>query len=217
MRVLVTEDEELLADLIARGLRRAAIAVDVAYDGDSALERLTVNDYDVLVLDRDLPGTHGDDVCQAVVAGRLRTRILMLTAAGTVPERVAGLRLGADDYLPKPFEFAELLARVQALGRRAAPAVPPVLEKHGIVLDNARRQVTRDGEYIRLAHKEFAVLATLMAADGTVVSAEELLERVWDENIDPFSNTVRVTMSKLRAKLGDPQVIRTVPGSGYLI
>ncbi|MFF7248791.1 response regulator transcription factor [Embleya sp. NPDC008237] len=217
MRVLVTEDEELLADLVARGLRRAAIAVDVAYDGDSALERLAVNDYDVLVLDRDLPGTHGDDVCRAVVAGRMRTRILMLTAAGTVPERVAGLRLGADDYLPKPFEFAELLARVQALGRRAMPAVPPVLRKHGIVLDNARRQVTRNGEYIRLAHKEFAVLATLMAADGTVVSAEELLERVWDENIDPFSNTVRVTMSKLRAKLGDPQVIRTVPGSGYLI
>ncbi|MGW1997573.1 response regulator transcription factor [Embleya sp. NPDC001921] len=217
MRVLVTEDEELLADLIARGLRRAAIAVDVAYDGDSALERLMVNDYDVLVLDRDLPGTHGDAVCQAVVAGRLRTRILMLTAAGTVPERVAGLRLGADDYLPKPFEFAELLARVQALGRRATPAVPPVLEKHGIVLDSARRQVTRNGEYVRLAHKEFAVLATLMAADGAVVSAEELLERVWDENIDPFSNTVRVTMSKLRAKLGDPQVIRTVPGSGYRI
>ncbi|OPC84772.1 DNA-binding response regulator [Embleya scabrispora] len=217
MRVLVTEDEELLADLVARGLRRAAIAVDVAYDGESALERLAVNDYDVLVLDRDLPGTHGDEVCRRVVAGRLRTRILMLTAAGTVPERVAGLRLGADDYLPKPFEFAELLARVQALGRRAAPAVPPVLEKHGIVLDSARRQVTRNGEYVRLAHKEFAVLATLMAADGAVVSAEELLERVWDENIDPFSNTVRVTMSKLRAKLGDPQVIRTVPGSGYLI
>ncbi|MFE3204531.1 response regulator transcription factor [Embleya sp. NPDC055664] len=217
MRVLVTEDEELLADLVARGLRRAAIAVDVAYDGESALERLAVNDYDVLVLDRDLPGTHGDEVCRRVVAGRLRTRILMLTAAGTVPERVAGLRLGADDYLPKPFEFAELLARVQALGRRATPAVPPVLEKHGIVLDSARRQVTRDGEYVRLAHKEFAVLATLMAADGAVVSAEELLERVWDENIDPFSNTVRVTMSKLRAKLGDPQVIRTVPGSGYLI
>ncbi|MFE5328714.1 response regulator transcription factor [Embleya sp. NPDC056575] len=217
MRVLVTEDEELLADLVARGLRRAAIAVDVAYDGESALERLAVNDYDVLVLDRDLPGTHGDEVCRRVVAGRLRTRILMLTAAGTVPERVAGLRLGADDYLPKPFEFAELLARVQALGRRATPAVPPVLEKHGIVLDSARRQVTRDGEYVRLAHKEFAVLATLMAADGAVVSAEELLERVWDENIDPFSNTVRVTMSKLRAKLGDPQVIRTVPGAGYLI
>ncbi|GCE01941.1 response regulator transcription factor [Embleya hyalina] len=217
MRVLVTEDEELLADLVARGLRRAAIAVDVAYDGESALERLAVNDYDVLVLDRDLPGTHGDEVCQRVVAGRLRTRILMLTAAGTVPERVAGLRLGADDYLPKPFEFAELLARVQALGRRATPAVPPVLEKHGIVLDSARRQVTRNGEYVRLAHKEFAVLATLMAADGAVVSAEELLERVWDENIDPFSNTVRVTMSKLRAKLGDPQVIRTVPGAGYLI
>ncbi|MFI1580371.1 response regulator transcription factor [Embleya sp. NPDC020630] len=217
MRVLVTEDEELLADLVARGLRRAAIAVDVAYDGESALERLAVNDYDVLVLDRDLPGTHGDEVCRRVVAGRLRTRILMLTAAGTVPERVAGLRLGADDYLPKPFEFAELLARVQALGRRATPAVPPVLEKHGIVLDSARRQVTRNGEYVRLAHKEFAVLATLMAADGAVVSAEELLERVWDENIDPFSNTVRVTMSKLRAKLGDPQVIRTVPGAGYLI
>ncbi|WP_406279776.1 response regulator transcription factor [Embleya sp. NBC_00896] len=217
MRVLVTEDEKLLADLVARGLRRAAIAVDVAYDGDSALERLAVNDYDVLVLDRDLPGTHGDDVCRSVVAANLRTRILMLTAAGTVPERVAGLRLGADDYLPKPFEFAELLARVQALGRRATPAVPPVLVKYGIVLDIARRQVTRDGEYIRLAHKEFAVLATLMAADGTVVSAEHLLERVWDENIDPFSNTVRVTMSKLRAKLGDPQIIRTIPGSGYLI
>lgn len=213
----MTEDEKLLADLVARGLRRAAIAVDVAYDGDSALERLAVNDYDVLVLDRDLPGTHGDDVCRSVVAANLRTRILMLTAAGTVPERVAGLRLGADDYLPKPFEFAELLARVQALGRRATPAVPPVLVKYGIVLDIARRQVTRDGEYIRLAHKEFAVLATLMAADGTVVSAEHLLERVWDENIDPFSNTVRVTMSKLRAKLGDPQIIRTIPGSGYLI
>jgi DNA-binding response OmpR family regulator len=213
----VTEDEELLADLVARGLRRAAMAVDVAYDGDSALERLAVNDYDVLVLDRDLPGTHGDDVCRAVVARASRTRILMLTAARTVPERVAGLRLGADDYLPKPFEFAELLARVQALGRRATPALPPVLVKHGITLDTARRQVVRDGEYIRLAHKEFAVLATLMAADGAVVSAEDLLERVWDENIDPFSNTVRVTMSKLRAKLGEPPVIRTIPGSGYLI
>ena len=217
MRVLVTEDEELLAELIARGLRRAAIAVDIAHDGDGALERLAVNDYDVVVLDRDLPGTHGDDVCRWVVAEASRTRVLMLTASRTVPERVAGLRLGADDYLTKPFDFAELLARVQALGRRAGPAIPPVLEKHGIRLDPARRQVTRDGEFIRLAHKEFAVLATLLAADGTVVSAEALLERVWDENIDPFSHTVRVTMSKLRAKLGEPQVIRTVQGSGYLI
>ncbi|MET7803467.1 response regulator transcription factor [Micromonospora chersina] len=217
MRVLVVEDETLLADSIAEWLRREAFAVDVAYDGDAALERLGVTDYDVVVLDRDLPVVHGDDVCRAVVDSGAETRVLMLTAAAAVRERVAGLALGADDYLVKPFALVELSARVHALARRARPAVPPRLSRAGIVVDPARREVYRDGRYVALSRKEFAVLAELVRAGGAVVSAEELLDRVWDEHIDPFTNVVRVTMMKLRRKLGDPQVVETVPGVGYQI
>ncbi|MFC7550370.1 response regulator transcription factor [Plantactinospora sp. GCM10030261] len=217
MRVLVVEDESLLADAIAEWLRREAFAVDVAYDGDMALERLGVNEYDIVVLDRDLPVVPGDDVCRAIVDGGGQTRVLMLTAAAAIRERVAGLSLGADDYLTKPFALAELSARVHALGRRARPATPPELARGGIVVDPGRREVTRDGRFVALSRKEFAVLFELMRADGSVVSAEELLERAWDENIDPFTNVVRVTVMKLRRKLGDPQVIETVPGVGYQI
>ncbi|MDG4775198.1 MULTISPECIES: response regulator transcription factor [Micromonosporaceae] len=216
MRVLVAEDETLLADAIAEWLRREALAVDVAYDGDAALERLGVNAYDVLVLDRDLPVVHGDDVCRAVVDSGSGTRVLMLTAASAVRDRVAGLQLGADDYLVKPFAMVELSARVQALVRRPHP-LPPKLARAGIVLDPARREVYRDDRYVPLSRKEFAVLAELLRADGAVLSAEDLLERAWDEHIDPFTNVVRVTMMKLRRKLGDPPLILTVPGVGYQI
>ncbi|ACY97269.1 MULTISPECIES: response regulator transcription factor [Thermomonospora] len=215
MRVLVVEDERVLADAIATGLRRQAHAVDVAYDGAGALERTSVNEYDVVVLDRDLPKVHGDDVCRDLAGRRYPARILMLTAAGDLEDRVAGLNLGADDYLAKPFAFAELVARVQALGRRAAPPLPPVLERAGITLDPARREVHRDGRPIELTRKEFAVLEVLMRAEGAVVSSERLLEKAWDEHIDPFTNVVRVTMMTLRKKLGEPQVIETVPGVGY--
>lgn len=215
--MLVAEDERVLADSIAEGLRAEALAVDVAYDGEAALERLSVNAYDVLVLDRDLPLVHGDEVCRSVVAGGGLVRVLMLTAAAGIRDRVAGLSLGADDYLPKPFAFEELVARVHALGRRARPADPPMLERAGVRLEWAHRQVFRDGRYVPLARKEFGVLAELLRARGAVVSAEDLLEKVWDEHIDPFTNTVRTTMMKLRKKLGEPQVIETVPGSGYRI
>jgi DNA-binding response OmpR family regulator len=215
MRILVVEDERVLADAVGEWLRREAFAVDIAYDGDAALERLAVNDYDVVVLDRDLPVVHGDDVCRAIVDSGLSTRVLMLTAAASVRERVAGLSLGADDYLPKPFAFVELSARVHALLRRTRPAAPPVLERAGITLDPARHEVFRDGRHIPLARKEFAVLAELMRADGAVVSAEGLLERAWDEHVDPFTNVVRVTVMKLRRKLGEPGVIETVAGVGY--
>ncbi|MDG4822198.1 response regulator transcription factor [Asanoa sp. WMMD1127] len=217
MRVLVVEDERLLADAVGEGLRREALAVDVVYDGDAALERLGVNEYDVLVLDRDLPVVHGDDVCRAVVASGAHTRVLMLTAAVDVADRVAGLGLGADDYLPKPFAFAELVARVRALGRRARPAAPPLLCRAGLELDPGRRAVTRDGRSLALSRKEFAVLEELLRADGAVVSAEQLLERAWDEHIDPFTNVLRVTVMTLRRKLGEPQVVLTVPGVGYQI
>jgi DNA-binding response OmpR family regulator len=217
MRVLVVEDERLLADAVVEGLRREALAVDVAYDGDAALERLGVNEYDVLVLDRDLPVVHGDDVCRAVVGSGAATRVLMLTAAGEIADRVAGLGLGADDYLPKPFAFAELVARVRALGRRARPATPPLLTRAGVEVDPARREVRRDGRPVALSRKEFAVLEELLRADGAVVSAEQLLERAWDEHIDPFTNVLRVTVMTLRRKLGDPQVIETVAGVGYQI
>jgi DNA-binding response OmpR family regulator len=215
LRVLVVEDEQVLADAIATGLRREAMAVDVAYDGAGALERTSVNDYDVVVLDRDLPRVHGDDVCQTLVKDGTAARILMLTAAGELDDKVTGLSLGADDYLAKPFAFAELAARVRALGRRSTPPLPPVLEGSGIRLDPNRREVSRDGEPILLTNKEFAVLEVLMRAQGTVVSAEQLLEKAWDEYIDPFTNVVRVTMMTLRRKLGDPQVIETVAGAGY--
>jgi DNA-binding response OmpR family regulator len=217
VRILVVEDERILADAIAEWLRREAFAVDVVGDGDAALERLGVNDYDVLVLDRDIPVVHGDDVCRAVVESRVDTRVLMLTAAAAVRDRVAGLALGADDYLPKPFAFTELSARVHALLRRARPASPPVLDRAGIRLDPARREVSRDGRPIPLANKEFALLTELMLASGAVVSSERLLEKVWDEHIDPFTNVVRVTTMKLRRKLGDPPVVETVPGVGYRI
>ena len=215
--MLVVEDEELLADAIAEGLRREALAVDVVYDGDAALERLGVHEYDVLVLDRDLPVVHGDDVCRAVIESGVETRVLMLTAAAEVADRVSGLGLGADDYLPKPFAFVELVARVRALGRRARPAAPPVLERAGIRLDPARREVYRDGHFVPLSRKEFAVLEELLRADGAVVSVEQLLEKAWDEHIDPFTNVVRVTVMTLRRKLGEPQVVQTVPGVGYQV
>jgi DNA-binding response OmpR family regulator len=215
--VLVVEDERLLADTLAEGLRRQAMAVDVAYDGDQALQRLAVNDYDVVVLDRDLPIISGDQVCTTLVEAGVTTRILMLTAATAVTQRVAGLGLGADDYLTKPFAFAELAARIQALGRRARPATPPVLERAGIRLDPHRRTVTRDGHPVELSRKEFAVLAELLRAEGGVVSAEQLLEKAWDEHADPFTGIVRFTIMMLRRKLGDPPVIQTLPGSGYRI
>ncbi len=215
VRVLVVEDEEVLADAIARGLRREGMAVDIAYDGGAALEKAAVNRYDVVVLDRDLPGVHGDDVCRALNDDA--ARVLMLTASGTVDDRVQGLRLGADDYLGKPFAFAELVARIEALARRVEPAVRPVLSRNGVSLDVSRREVTRDGRPVRLTRKEFGVLHVLLAADGAVVATEELLERVWDEHADPFTNTVRVTVMNLRRKLGEPPVVETVIGVGYRI
>jgi DNA-binding response OmpR family regulator len=217
MRILVVEDEALLADAVAEWLRGDAHAVDVAYDGAAALERIGVNDYDVVVLDRDLPVVHGDQVCRALVAGDWSVRVLMLTAAGEIDDRVAGLALGADDYLPKPFAFAELAARVVALGRRARPAAPPVLQRAGIRLDPHRREVYRNGRYVPLSRKEFAVLAELLRADGGVVSAEQLLEKAWDEHADPFTHAVRMTVLKLRRKLGDPPVVVTDAGVGYRI
>ena len=217
MRVLVVEDFEVLAAAIGTGLRREGMAVDVALDGDDALEHLAVTRYDVVVLDRDLPGTHGDEVCRRIVAGGTGSRVLMLTAAAAVRERVEGLGLGADDYLPKPFDFAELVARVRALGRRSAIAVPPVLEGGGITLDPGRRIVFRDGRRLELSPKEFAVLECLLAASGRVVSAEELLERAWDEAADPFTTAVKTTIRRLRARLGDPPVIHTVREGGYRI
>ncbi|WP_117212447.1 response regulator transcription factor [Allorhizocola rhizosphaerae] len=217
MRVLVVEDEKLLAHTITEGLRQESLAVDVVHDGQAALDRLNVNAYDVVVLDRDLPVVHGDEVCRRVLESGRDTRVLMLTAAGTVDDRVAGLSLGADDYLPKPFAFTELLARIRALGRRARPASPPVLKRAGISLDTGRREVFRDGRYISLSRKEFAVLEELLRAGGDVVTMEELLERAWDENIDPFTNVARVTVMTLRRKLGEPPVILTAPGSGYQI
>ncbi len=217
MRILVVEDDNELADAIAAGLRRDQFAVDVAYDGSSGLEQALANDYDVVVLDRDLPGVHGDDVCAEIIAAARRSRVLMLTAAATVEDRVDGLDIGADDYLPKPFAFAELVARCRALVRRAQPAIPPLLVRAGLTLDSARRCASRAGQRLDLGPKEFAVLEVLLAAQGRVVSAEELLERVWDEAADPFSTAVKVTMSRLRRKLGDPPLIETVSQAGYRI
>ncbi|MEV4619020.1 response regulator transcription factor [Asanoa sp. NPDC049573] len=215
MRVLVVEDHELLAQTIGAGLRRAGIAVDVVTDGGAALERLDVTPYDVLVLDRDLPTVSGDEVCRQVAARGLAARVLMLTAAGTLAERVHGLDLGADDYLTKPFDFPELLARVRALGRRSVPPVPPVLRCADVELDPARRTVTRGGRPVALTPKEFAVLAHLLARPGLVVSAEELLDHVWDEAANPFTTTVKTTLGRLRAKLGEPSIITTVREGGY--
>jgi len=215
VRVLVADDERMLADTVAEGLRRLSMAVDVVYDGDAALERLGVNRYDVVVLDRDMPGSSGDEVCRQIAASDAGTRVLLLTAAAGIRQRVEGLGLGADDYLTKPFAFAELVARLQALSRRSAPALPPVLEQDGIVLDVTRHTAARDGLTLSLSPKEYAVLHVLMRADGRVVSAEDLLEQAWDENADPFTNTVRTTVMTLRRKLGDPPIIQTVPRVGY--
>ena len=216
MRVLVAEDHPRLAETVAKVLRREGIAVDVAFDGQEALNRASLVAYDVVVLDRDLPAVHGDEVCRKLVdAGG--SAVLMLTAAGTVEERVEGLGLGADDYLPKPFHIAELVARVRALARRSRRSLPPTLVHGDLALDSAHRSVTRAGELVPLSPKEFAVLEVLLGAQGTVVSTEELLERAWDDAVDPFSNVVRMTMSRLRAKLGDPPVIQTVTPVGYRI
>jgi DNA-binding response OmpR family regulator len=217
MRVLVIEDDEEMAETVAIGLRRAQLAVDVAFDGSSGLERALLNDYDVIVLDRDLPGRPGDDVCAELIAGGCRSRVLMLTAAATVDDLVDGLGIGADDYLPKPFDFPVLVARIGALVRRAQPALPPVLRRADLAVDTAQRRAWRADQALDLAPKEFGVLELLLVAQGRTVSAEELLERVWDEHADPFTNAVKITVSRLRAKLGDPPLIETVAKSGYRI
>ena len=215
MRVLLVEDEEVLAAAIARGLRGQGLAVDVSYQGGDALAKLEVNRYDVVVLDRDLPGVPGDEVCRVLAGQGSPPRILMLTALGSVDDRIDGLTLGADDYLAKPFAFGELVARIRALARRSRDALPPVLERGDVRLDPARREAARGGHFLHLTRKEFGVLEVLLAADGAVVSAEDLLERVWDEHTDPFTNTVRVTIMNLRRKLGRPPLIETVVGVGY--
>jgi two-component system, OmpR family, response regulator VanR len=215
MRVLIAEDEPRVAAALARGLRREGMAVDVATDGEAALYKARVHPYDVMVLDRDLPELHGDDVCRAVTSELPATKVLMLTAARSTDALVEGLALGADDYLPKPFRFAELVARLRALGRRRGEALPPLLRAHGVELDPGRRVATRDGVPLELTPKEFAVLEALLAARGRVVAPEELAESVWDEQLDPLSNTIRMTVMTLRRKLGEPPLIETVRGSGY--
>jgi len=217
MRVLLVEDHVKLATTVAGALRRAGIAVDLAFDGQDGLDHVIAADYDVIVLDRDLPRVHGDDVCRSLVSDGCQSRILMLTAASTIEDRVDGLRIGADDYLPKPFAMAELAARIQALARRTRPALPPVLVHGDLRLDSAHRVATRNGQRLDLRPKEFAVLELLLGAQGAVVSVDELIEKVWDETADPFSSIVRVTVFRLRAKLGDPPVIETVSPEGYRI
>jgi DNA-binding response OmpR family regulator len=217
MRVLVVEDDGELADAIAAGLRQEHMAVDIANDGAAGLDRALFTDYDVIVLDRDLPGRHGDEVCAELVKAGCRSRVLILTASATIEDRVGGLSLGADDYLPKPFAFAEFVARLRALMRRNQPALAPVLENSDLRLDPARRTATRAGRPLDLGPKEFGVLELLLAAQGRVVSAEELLERVWDEMADPFTSAVKVTVSRLRRKLGEPPVIETMAQAGYRI
>jgi DNA-binding response OmpR family regulator len=215
MRVLVIEDDEELAEIVGATLRREQMAVDVAFDGATGLERALEHDYDVVVLDRDLPGVHGDQICAQLVSSGRRCRVLMLTAAATTEDLVVGLALGADDYIAKPFDLAELVARVGALVRRAQPVLPPVLRHGDLELDTARRRASRAGRLLELSAKELGVLELLLAAGGRVVSSEELLERVWDENADPFSQAVKTTVSRLRAKLGDPPLIETVVHAGY--
>ena len=217
MRILVAEDERRLAGAIARGLRREGMAVDITHDGASALFKARVVPYDVVVLDRDLPEMHGDEVCRRLSDSERETKVLMLTAADGIDDVVDGLALGADDYLPKPFQWKELVARIRALARRAGPARPAVLRRGDVVLDPARHTVTRAGVDVDLTPKEFGVLEALMAADGAAVSVEDLLHRVWDEHADPFTNTVRMTIMTLRRKLGDPPVLETVMGAGYRI
>jgi two-component system, OmpR family, response regulator VanR len=215
LRVLIVEDEPYMADAIRDGLRLEAIAADIAGDGDAALELLSVNPYDIAVLDRDIPGPSGDDVAKWVVDSGSGTAILMLTAADRLDDKASGFELGADDYLTKPFELRELVLRLRALDRRRGHHRPPVREVAGLRLDPFRREVYRDGRYVALTRKQFAVLDVLLAAEGGVVSAEELLERAWDENTDPFTNAVRITVSALRKRLGQPWLIATVPGVGY--
>jgi DNA-binding response OmpR family regulator len=217
MRVLVVEDHAKLAMTMATGLRQVGMAVDVVFDGHDALAHLAATTYDVVVLDRDIPGVHGDDVCKALVAEGSTSRVLMLTAAGAVEKRVEGLGIGADDYLAKPCDFSELVARIRALVRRPGTSLPPTLVHGDLVLDPSRRVAIRGGRTLSLNPKEFAVLEILLAAPGVVVSAEEILERVWDDAADPFSQAVRTTISRLRAKIGDPAVIETVPRVGYRI
>jgi two-component system response regulator VanR len=217
MRILVAEDEPRIAAAVARGLRREGMAVDVAPDGAAALYKARVNPYDVVVLDRDLPEVHGDEVCRTLSVEQPRTKVLMLTAARSTDELVQGLSLGADDYLTKPFRFAELVARLRALGRRTGDARPPVLSAGDLELDPGKRTASRGGVELDLTLKEFAVLQALLEAGGAVVTPEALLERAWDEQLDPLSNTVRMTVMTLRRKLGDPPLIQTVRGSGYRV
>jgi two-component system response regulator VanR len=217
MRVLVVEDEPLMAEAIRDGLRLEAIAADLAGDGDTALELLSINTYDIAVLDRDIPGPSGDEIAERIVASGSGTPILMLTAADRIDDKTSGFGLGADDYLTKPFELKELVLRLRALDRRRTRTRPPVREIAGLRLDPFRREVYRDGRYVALTRKQFAVLEVLMAAEGGVISAEDLLERAWDENADPFTNAVRITVSALRKRLGEPWLIVTVPGVGYRI
>jgi DNA-binding response OmpR family regulator len=217
VRVLVIEDDHEMAEAVATGLRRARMAVDIALDGPSGLELALLNDYDVVVLDRDLPGMHGDEVCAELIEARSRSRVLMLTAAGKMDDVVDGLGLGADDYLSKPFDFPVLVARIGALVRRAQPAIPPLLRFGDLVVDTSRRRAHRSDRELELSPKEFGVLELLLASQGRSVSAEELLERVWDEAADPFTNAVKITVSRLRAKLGEPPVIETVARSGYRV
>lgn len=215
MRILMVEDEVALADAIARGLRQANLAVDVALDGETAIEKAEITRYDVVLLDRGLPDLSGDEVCRRLVALDQPPRILMLTAAGDIASRVEGLAIGADDYLSKPFALAELVARIRALHRRPSLAMRPVLVVGDLSVDSARQAATRGGRALNLTRKEFGVLEEIVRADGAVVSAEDLLERVWDEAVDPFTNAVRITMMTLRRKLGEPALIETVVGSGY--
>jgi DNA-binding response OmpR family regulator len=217
VRVLVIEDDQEMAEAVTIGLRREGMLVDRVFDGADGLARALGGTYDVIVLDRDLPVLHGDEVCAKLIERDSRSRVLMLTAAATIEDRVDGLGLGADDYLPKPFAFAELLARVQALFRRAQPAIPPVLVHKDLELDTATRRASRGGRPLELRPKEFGVLELLLAAQGRIVSTEELLFRVWDEQADPYTTAVKVTMSRLRRKLGDPPLIETVPQAGYRI
>jgi two-component system response regulator VanR len=217
MRVLVVEDEPLMAEAIRDGLRLEAIAADIAGDGDMALELLSINAYDIAILDRDIPGPSGDEVAASIVGSGAGTQILMLTAADRLDDKASGFELGADDYLTKPFELRELVMRLRALDRRRGFSRPPVREIAGLRLDPFRREVYRDGRYVALTRKQFAVLEVLVSAEGGVISAEQLLERAWDENADPFTNAVRITVSALRKRLGEPWLIVTVPGSGYRI
>ena len=217
MRVLIIEDDERLADVVARGLRQAGMAIDIALDGEAGLEKAMVNRYEVVLLDRDLPRVHGDEVCRRLTQREEAPRILMLTASGTLDDRVEGLALGADDYLPKPFALRELVARIHALARRSTVNTPPVLAAGEVRLEPGPHRASRGDRDLRLTRKEFAVLGVLLAADGNVVSAEELLERVWDEHVDPMTNVVPVTVMTLRRKLGAPPVIETVKGAGYRV